>query len=211
MTRDEGVALIQEQLAFKTTLASSIVTYMQLAQTTLEKSPTKPWFLESAPTPLVSVAETELITLPTGFICEMEDQDLLFTDEDYIDEALIKEDYNKLKRYYKGSEPGVPEYYALLHESIALFPTPDIVYNFSWRFYKADTALTTNVENNWLKEVPLLLLGSTGIMIAGGPIRDKVAMDIFNGWINTSLAVVAKHNAERAVAGQLLQIGGAHN
>ena len=211
MTRDEGVAIIKEQLAFKTTLDSNIVTLMQLAQTTLERSPPRPWFLESPVTSLVSVADNELIALPTGFITEMDEHPLFYVDSDGFKHALPKDDYATLAQTFKEVEADEPQAYALLHENIAIFPTPDAVYDFSWRFYKADTVLDTNVENNWLKEVPLLLLGSTGQLIAGGPIRDKVAMDIFTQWISTGMLIVTKHDAERGVAGRTMQMGGAHN
>jgi hypothetical protein len=57
----------------------------------------------------------------------------------------------------------------------------------------------------------LLLLGSAGQLIAGGPIRDKVAMDIFTQWISAGMTIVSKHDAGRGVAGRTMQMGGAHN
>ena len=135
MTRDEGVAIIKQQLAFKTTLDSEIVTLMQLAQTTLERSPPRPWFLESPSTALVSVAEEELIELPSGFICEMDEHPLFYIDDEGIRHALPKDDYATLARTFKETEADEPRAYALLNENIAIFPTPDAVYNFSWRFY----------------------------------------------------------------------------
>lgn len=211
MTRDEGVALIKQHLGFRQTLDAEIVTQMRFAQTTLEKAQTKPWFLKSAITPLDTVASTATITLPTGFICEIEDQELYYTDADGELQFVYKDDFNLLQRNFRYTEPGRPQAYALLNEDIYLFPTPDDIYNLSWRFYQADTVLDTNVENKWLREVPLLLCGTAGQLIAGGPLRDKGGKDIFSEWIALGLTIVKNHDSQREVAGRVMQMGGPHN
>src|SRR5262249_8983050 len=101
MTRDEGVALIKQQLAFRTTLDTEIVTLMKLAQTTLEKGPTKAWFLLSDPTPLVTVANQRTVVLPDGWLAEDEDKPVYWQRLDGSRKKLIRDEYEILNWDFK--------------------------------------------------------------------------------------------------------------
>lgn len=212
MLRDEGVALIQEQLSFRTTLSSSIIRYMQLAQTTLEKGPTKPWFLVSEDTFTDTVVDEQRISLPVNFLQEVEGAAFKYRPADYPDEPeveLIKEEFDKLSAIYKDIEAGPPEAYALLGRYFQIFPIPDDVYNLRLIFFRADEVLTSNIENGWLREIPLLLLGTAGQMMAS-PIAQPNAYKVFSEWITAGLKVLHGHDTSRDMANREMQIGGRH-
>ena len=216
MTRDEGVALIKQQLSFRTTLDSAIVTWLQFAQTNLEAAPTKPWFLVSEDSFTNLTVDEERVPLPTDFLQEVEEATFKYRPDDYPTESevdLKKDEYDQLRKDFVGVEAGPPQAYALLGDYFRVFPLPDDDYQVRLIYYKRDTLLTTNVENGWLKHVPLLLLGSAGKLIGSGPLRDKGAMDIFDEWVRTGMALLTSQNEAREMAnrsGNQMQIGGRH-
>lgn len=213
MTRDEGVALIKQQLAFRRTLDSAIVDQMKFAQTTLEAAPTVPWFLISEDSYAVTTADEERLASPGDFLVEAEDARLYYRPDDFPDSddvELKKEDYDQLKRDFVGVPSGPPQAYALLGEYFRLFPLPDAVYTIRLIYYKRDTVLSSNVENGWLKHVPLLLLGSALKLIAEGPIRDDRAGKIADQWIATGTMLLHRRDTLRASANREDQIGGRH-
>lgn len=213
MTRDEAVALIQEQLGFRTTLSSNIITHLQLAQTTLEAGPTKPWFLISEDSFADTTAEEQRIAIPTTFLQEVEEAVLRYVPDDaelISDEIdLIKDDYDVLRKNYADSESGEPEAYCLLDGYFRLFPVPDDVYRLRMIYYKQDTVLSTNVENNWLKYVPLLLIGKAGRQIATA-LRDITAATVFQNWENEGRIILLSQTIAREMANRNMQMGGAH-
>ena len=217
MTRDEGVALIKQQLQGRTTLDNDIVTYMQLAQTTLEYGPTKPWFLVETTVTMATVANQTYVPIPTGFITEVDDGTMIYRPDDWPTSAeveLWKDEYDVLRKYFASweeenpSSAAEPQAYALMGERFYIFPTPDAVYTLYPTFYKKDTVLDTNVENQWLKHVPLLLLGSAGQLIAPGPLRDGGAAGVFSQWIKTGLGILQQMETDRDMKNRKLAVGG---
>ena len=210
MLRDAGVALIKEQLAFKTTLDANIVRYLQLAQTTLERGPTKPWFLISEDTFTSTVADEERISLPLDFLQEVEDGAFRYRPDNWPDDEeveLVKDEYDVLKRNFVDNEAGPPEAYALIGNYFRIFPTPDDVYNIRLIYYKKGVTLDTNVENEWLREIPLLLLGTAGNMMTT-PVRDKEAKTTFTDWVNVGLKLLHGHDTSRDMANRVMAVGG---
>ena len=211
MTRDQGVALIKQHLAFRQTLDTEIVTNLQFAQTNLEAAPTKPWFLVSEDTYATLTADEERLAIPDNFLEEVEDAVVKYRPDDWPDEPevdLTKDQYDVLRRNFAEEEAGPPQAYALLGNYFRIFPLPDDTYTIRLIYYKRDTTLDTNVENGWLKHVPLLLLGSAGLLIAGGPIRDKTAYDLFTNWVATGTKLLLSQNVAREMANMTMQVGG---
>ena len=211
MTRDEGVALIKQHLSFRQSLDSEIVTNMKFAQIALESGPTKPWFLVSEDSFATLTVDDERLALPDDFLEETEDAVVKYRPDDWPDEEevdLVKDQYDVLRKNFACEAPGAPKAYALLGNYFRFFPLPDEAYTIRMIYFKKDTVLTTNVENGWLKHVPLLLLGSAGLLIAGGPIRDKTAYDLFSGWVSAGKALLLSQNVSREMANMQMQIGG---
>ena len=113
MTRDEGVALIQEQMSFRTTLSSNIITAMQLAQTQLEIQPTKPWFLVSEDAYVTTTSGEQRIAIPTDFLEEIDEATLRYIPDDvdagHPERDLVKDDYDILRKNFMDATTGTIE------------------------------------------------------------------------------------------------------
>lgn len=209
MTRDEAVAAIKVQLGFRTNQDAQIVTCLQQAQVKLERMATKPWFLLSEKATVSLVIDEPRLAHPTDYLGEYEENGLTYIPADNEDPvALRKDDLDILKAYYKLTE-GPPEAYAVDGAYFRIFPIPDDEYTMEMYYYQQDTVLSTNVENNWLKYFPFLIMGEAGILIAGG-LRDTAAMSIFNSWRKEGMVELYRDNEARKHANTSPQIGGAH-
>lgn len=216
MTRDEAITAIKVVLANRTT--TKIDDWLKLpglgfdlAQTTLEQTPEKPWFLLSED----SYADTTLgdgrVLLPSNFLAEEEEAVLRYvpTDTTQKEVPLVRDDYDQLRSYYAG-KTGKPESYSLLGGYFYIFPIPDGIYRLRMIYYKKGIRLTANVENEWLKEAPMLFMGTAGQLVAEGPLRDMKAADIFKSWIQTGGSLLATQNEQRKMSNRSMQIGGPH-
>lgn len=226
MTRDEGIAYIKRQLSFRTTLDSEIADEMLLAQTMLEDGPTKPWFLLSERSIVQVTVDDERIPVPSDFLQEYDSEGLCYVpDPDdqitYPRRPLQKMGYDELQINYDSIPADaeeaaanplerIPLAYALAGDYFRIRHIPDDQYYISMIYYKKDTTLETNVENGWLKHVPYLLLGTAGLQISEGPIRDMTATKVFQQWIQVGAAVLYKRNEAREHANQDYQMGGRH-
>jgi hypothetical protein len=218
MTRDEGVARIKEQLGFRTTLDSSIVNQLILAQVLLEANHPLPWFLVSEDSYTVTDIGDERVSIPLDFLAETDEAvfkyvpDVVSGDNPEVD--LVKDDYDTLRINYRDDSTGLtkvgpPEAYALLGNYFRIFPTPDALYTLKTIYYAKDTTLDTNVENKWLKYAPMLILGRAGKFIAG-PLRDTAAMQIFGEWEQIGQTSLIRRDTDRDLANRSLQMGGPH-
>lgn len=208
MTRDEAVSLMAIQLGFRTDQATNLVTVLKAAQVTLERAPTKPWFLLSERAYINTVANEPRVKLPTTFLLEHEENGLTYipTGEDPV--PLVKETLDQLKVIYKANE-GAPEAYALDGNYFRLFPIPDAAYVIEMYFYQMDAVLDTNIENQWLKYAPLYLMGEAGMLLSSG-LRDKAATDTFMRWRNEGARLLEIDNEARKHTNTSPQMGGAH-
>ena len=154
MDRSAALTIIKNRLGNiqGTAHDSLIVTNMQLVQeTVMEGGDFKPWFLRSLDQALVTITDTRDVATPTGFLEEIESSvSMWYLDSDGAYNEVEKEDFFDLRDLY-GVTEGSPKKYALSNESFQIFPLPDAVYNLRLDAYVRDTALTTNIENNWLK------------------------------------------------------------
>jgi len=213
MLRDAAVALIQEQLGFRSDLELNIITHLQLAQLQLEKAPTKPWFLFSADVTLTTVADTESVAIPTDFISESDMCVLRYVpaDSDGIEDEvdLRKDIYAVLRKTFREVESGPPQAYAVVGEFFRFFPLPDDAYSVHLIHYKKDALLTTNIENQWLEHAPKLLMGVAGKELAAA-LRDSAAMATFQRWENEDRLLTFSETISKEMAGFDMQVGGPH-
>ena len=192
MNRDLAVAAIRRQLGFRTDLASDITSELQIAQAELEKGPTKPWFLVSEDSYKRTTVGEQRLELPSDFLEEVEDGVLRYvpdTPADNSDESnevdLVKEDYDILRKNYLLNTGGPPEAYCLLGKYFRIFPTPNEAYLIRMIYFKKALTLDTNIENEWLEHVPLLLMGSAGLKIATA-LRDSGAASVNESRMHTN-------------------------
>lgn len=212
MLREEAVSFIQQQLGHRSGLSSVIITNLQLAQTYLEASPYREsWFLLSDFADLATTAGNRSVALPVDFNVEREEDALQYVPTDGTDEVeLAKDDYDSWQKYYTSTVTGPPEAYSLDGSNFSIWPKPDAVYALRFRYFKKDAVLSTNIENGWLKNAPLVLIGQAGIFTAQG-LRDKDALAIFNSLKFEAGATLQTQNEDRMHKNRDYQMGGPEN
>ncbi len=167
MTRDEAVSLLEDRLGNRgTTFDTLIVTEMKAAQTRLEMLPQLPWFLLYHDTGLVTVAGTKTVALPSAFLMEDEYSQLFIIDSLGNYTRVVKKSYDTLRGSGHFTTNDLPKFFALQKTTLYLWPTPDAVLSLDWFYFAQDTTLGSNVENEWLKYVPELLVAAAGLRVA---------------------------------------------
>lgn len=213
MLRDAAVSLIGQGLGFRTDRSAEIITQLQFEQTQLEAGPTKPWFLVSAETSMVTVAGDQKVSIPSGFLQEVEQAVVKYVPDDSTGPAdevdLTKDDFDENRKNFKDTDSGKPKAFSLMGLYFWIFPVPAAVYTLKTIFYSQDTVLSSNVENGWLKYVPKLLMGKAGFGIAED-LRDSHAMDKFSKWIAEGTTLLYSQNEAREHANRTYQMGGRH-
>jgi len=211
MTRDEAIIRIRRYLGFRTDLQTEIIDALRDAQVELEEAEFLPWFLLVEVASISTTADEERVPVPSDFIRESEETALWYYDAAADADArwveLKKADIDTLRNVYQ-DETGVPKAYALDQLYFRIKPTPDAVYTLKLGSYFAqDTVLSTNVENNWLKHVPNLMIGKAGMLVAA-PVRDANAYGQFQKMESEGMATLIKQNTAREMANRRLTMGG---
>jgi len=210
MMRDAARTRIQQTLGFRTDKETEIINALQEAQVILERGAVLPWFLQTEVSSIVTVADEERIPIPSNFLREWEEDPLWYFvagtggDDDTWTE-LAKEDLAFLRGKYPGS--GKPIAYALDIKYFRIFPTPDAIYTLKMVYYKADTVLSTNIENDWLRYFPYLLIGEAGRLFSPG-LRDKDATAQFSRWAVEGRALMLVENEARIHSSRRYVMGG---
>ena len=211
MTRDEATTQIRRQLGFRTDLGDTIEDAIRLAQQQLELEPEPPWFLLTENASLVTTADSPFVAIPTNMLEEDDDDFMKYipSDPDEAPVFLRKDELDVLTENFKTTDNGAPQAYALHGSYFVIFPTPDDVYTLSKYTFQPDTILTSDVENQWLKYAPMLLMGKAGQIVANS-VRDKDAYAQFQSWEKQGRLAVFARNESRKWANTQLQMGGPH-
>jgi hypothetical protein len=215
MTRDEGIALIKQKLGFRqgTGLDASIVANMVAVQADLEAGPVKPFFLISEDAYTTTTPNDERLFIPDDFLEEVEDAVFKYV-PDGVTEAsgeidLYKDEYDTLRSNFKNVPKGPPQAYCLLGNYFRLFPTPDAIYTVHLIYYQRDAALTSNIENKWMKWNPKIIYGIAGKNIAES-LRDFAAVNAMQQWEAEGRILLSRQSITREMANRNMQIGGPH-
>lgn len=195
MLRDEAVAVIAARCGNRTDLDARIVLELKLAQGRLESDGFLPFFLVSELASASTTNGQEQITFPTTFLRELDPDDSVFLifDADGNEYDLRKADYQWMRRELDPT--GRPSHYTILGKYFRLRPVPDAVYSLQFMFYQQDTVLDTNIENQWLKYAPNLLIAEAGARVAAF-IGNQQAQQLFTSEIAIEQARLV--NAETA-------------
>lgn len=184
MNRGQAIDRINQGLGFRTSLRSTIANALMDAQVLLEAEEYLPKFLVVNQQSLVTIADTETVALPTGFLREAEDDGpLWYLDADNGLHELHKDDMAYLRTVFIGSgdvaTTGAPRMYALGASNLHIFPRPDAIYNLRFSFYKAEPILDSDgIENKWLQYAHDIMIGMAGKELAAD-LRDINAINIF--------------------------------
>ena len=207
MTRDEAVALLKARLTRTndSTLDAKIVTEMQFVQANvLEMGEIVPWFLITDHQTLATVAGDEKVAVPAGFLQEVETDALWILEDDGTYSPLRKESYDVIASLSDYEDSGQPEVYSLDDAYFRLRPVPDAIFTLRLRAFMRDTVLTTDIENNWLKWAPDLLIAETGAIIAGNYLRDSEMFTAFANEASRARDRLMRNDLARSNANQRL-------
>jgi hypothetical protein len=170
MLRDSAVSLIATRLGNRTDLDSRIVAEMQYVQEMLENREYLPVFLLSDITSLATVADQDYVSLPSDFLREYEEGNLWYYDSTVSAgvspwKEMSKRPVQDVKEGYSLTTDS-PEVYALLSDKIIVGPVPNAAYTLKFYYYARDAVLSSNIENQWLKYAPDLMIALTGLQVA---------------------------------------------
>lgn len=210
MTRDEAVARIQEQLGFRTDKEAQIQRELQNAQEFYERWPRLPWFLIDEVHRIQTAPDEERIPVPEDFLREYEKGTLWYwnnttTDASLVYTNLCKEDVDYLRETLPGC--GAPQAYTIGGDYFRIFPTPDDTYWIKMIYYKQDATLDDNIENDWLKWQPDLLIGYAGRVVANSLYNDR-ARSYFGEMETQARELMVKHSEAREHENRRYIMGG---
>jgi hypothetical protein len=212
MDRDTAVIRIRRGLSFRSTDRNDeIIDALKEAQRELEGAKTLPWFMIEEDATLSLLADASTVSIPDGFIKEVEDEGIRYTDDDGDVHFLTKKPFDEAKTFYaRATSTEIaqgPVAYSLRKSTIYFWPSPvTSAFTFTWSYFKAATLLTTNVENVWLANVPDLLIGRAGMIIAHD-LRDVDAKTGFTDMYKFWRAWLDARIAEREDAGMPRAMG----
>jgi hypothetical protein len=213
MTRDEVVAVLRRRLGNRSTsINDAVIEELKLAQTRLEQVPVAnatvlaelPWFLITEEASSATVADEERVEIPSDFIMELE-AGAMWLQENSTWNEIFKGDLDSLRATDLANITD-QRYYALVGGYFRFFPTPDDVYPVKMLYYKYDDVLSTNIENQWLKYVPELMIAEAGIKLAQFIQNDKKVVEFTNDRM-VEVARLNKANAARKHANRSYQMG----
>lgn len=212
MTRDEAITRMRRYLGFNTRLDSAvIVDALKDAQVELESRPELPWFLITEVASISTTAGEQRVAVPSDFIREYEREALyLYNKDDDKEYAILeKRDADDLRKEYSEEEDDrdEPKFYALDGKYFRLFPIPDDIYTLKLIYYAEDTKLDNNVENEWLKHAPYLMIGLAGMFIARMT-RDQNARETFQEMAQLSSGQLDREMEAREAANRRYIMGG---
>lgn len=185
MNGDTALDLLMGRLGNRTSAdlrAKCLAEMVNVQQNMLERGPTLPWFLEATDDGLACVAATREVAVPGDFLREHEEGMLLIQDSAGVWQEMEKDDYDALISYwtYDGTTDP-PLHYALVGTNFLLVPLPTAARSMVLtKYYAKDTAPSDTASTNlWLTYAPNLLIGETGMIMAGQYLQNKAAFAQF--------------------------------
>lgn len=188
MNRTAAVTRIKAALGFiqGSQHDDQIVLRLQEAQDDLEQGKTLPKFLIAEDQPLILTIATNAVSLPSGFLREVDDELPRYTPNGEDSPVFIqRKHFIDARNAFEADETGGPKVYVLRKSSLYFFPTADQTYALTWSYYKAADPLTSDIENAWLADRAgkWWLTAEAGLLMARD-LRDAGAMQMFTDMAN---------------------------
>lgn len=182
----------------QTTLRALVVDEINSSLRELERGRFLPWFLETVAI-LTTVADDRTITLPTGFLREIENQSVEIIASSTVTNDLIKLRVEDLNTLYKDDAAGLPARYAIGEPSIYWGPKPDAAYAVSFPYIAESTAVPDDAvvaTNPWLINAHNFVLSHAGIQVAGFHLQNQKLAELFGAaTARGRLELVGHHEA----------------
>lgn len=206
MTRDEIISLVQDRMT-RTDNTAQAQAEIKMAQIELERNAFLPWFLITIDDSLATVADTETVALPTGFIREPDEEETCVWIEDqsttpYQYTKLIKtHTYAEILAKYRYDENQEPKaYYVEAASNYRFRPIPEAVYPLRVMCYVKDTVLSSNITNSWCTHAPDLVAARLGMLLTRYDV-DKTMYEMFKDDYNTAMARLQVQDEAYRMAG----------
>jgi hypothetical protein len=186
MQLDTAITEVQQIVGWRSDKIPEITRALAYSQTERDKpGKTYPCWLRTTAT-ITTVAGQQNYLLPTNYIQDTEERDgniYLYTGAPFVSRVVFlkKMSFEIAQEAFFGRWPGssgslidqsatvqngVPTAYVLREADIYLYPTPNAVYNFAWKYWGKAAAQTLGQENAWLREAPWVLIGEAAKKIA---------------------------------------------
>lgn len=198
MTRDEIVSQIQLLLGFRSDQTNTIAAQIAIQQNHLERDvewAIYPSFLQTeradASISILGDGFDERIAKPTDWIADIEEDGIWVVDDEGFENLLEKSEENKLRTAFRNHDPGLPTHYASSGDYYRLFPTPDAAYALKMRYYQRDEVITDGGgENRWMRYAPNILIGRTGLFLAGA--QNNARREMFSAMYQESKKAIER-------------------
>lgn len=209
MNGNTAVNLIMSRLGNRTqaSLRAIVAGEMEIVQSDLvERLDFKPWFLRETDSTLVTVAESDSVTLPSDFNGFDEDWGGVWwqdTSRPSYDQwtKLEKIRYADAVAAYRDDEDGLlgsPKVFDIANLTLLLRPVPDIVYSIKVDYYKNDTAPADSASTNlWLTNAPKLLIAATAQIVAATHLQNADLAATMQGEMQTAVQQLWKTHERR--------------
>jgi len=211
MNLSEAVSNIARKLGNRTDLDTAIAAEISLAQKELEAARSLPWFLLGEEQYLDIAADTDRVTLPTGFLREYEEGALWIEDaSEGTFTKLTKVHFDELRRVVSTEEDDeAPAYYSLAGQYFHLAPPPATSTRLRIICYTAADALAEDEDTNaWLTYNPELLLAKAGMRMAQY-LQNTGAYSMFQSQYVEAAMAQEKENVARKMENVEATMGGA--
>lgn len=215
MLRNTARDIVANRIGSRTDLNDRIVTEMQLVQTRLELLDTLPWFLDKLTTGLTATAGSAVIATPDGFLREKETNSpdwggcvWYYDPTSGKRKPIHKEDFGKLYSSEELQTTGAPQYYAFVKDDIYIFPPRDVDYTVDILHYAADAALSTDLENQWLKYAPDLVIAETCLYMAEHVVAKPQLVQQFQTDVNAARDRLWRMSEARENSNRAYDFGG---
>jgi len=175
-------------------------------ETECEGAEELPWFL------ITERAETDTeigeprIPLPSDFIREVEDENLILVGEDGVTETQIeKVSFDEAEERFGNAEPGTPSVYHVKGDYVILAPPPDRVAIVRFPAYYAkqpEPIDSDDSENGWFKWAPDVMMYGAGVIVATLHLKDPELMQLMTTLLTRAQnrlnkVIVAREEANR--------------
>jgi hypothetical protein len=207
MLRDTLVATLAGKLGQRDDLDEVIIAEMQFAQEfRLEQNGNfTPWFMLSEDATIDTTPGERRVVLPSDFIKEDEETPFtIYSPSAQMWIPLVKDSTFR----FDVNLSGLPCRYSIRGEYFILDTVPDSVYTIKTPYYGKQPALTTNIENNWLKYAGDLMLADVGTHIAKQELQNIALAESFNQQRMSAWERLLKHHEARTHERRQYRMGG---
>lgn len=209
MNRSDAISRLQRGAGFLTGQTDTIISCLQEAQRLLENGRTLPVFLIQEDQTLAVASGTGETALPTGFIREVDNEELRYVPSGAtVPRFLEKTNLKNAVKTFAGDDAGAPRAYVLRNSGLLIYPERDQAYSLTWSYYKHSVSLADEVSTNeWLQDEnggPEALIGKAGMILAAD-LKDEISYKKFaamyaEGWAGVFAEVILREETNQPIA-----------